>query len=182
MSVLISIILGLAIAQVLQGYRAILLSRSRVRLYWPTITWSALLLLFSAQSWWASFDLSSRTDWSFGGFGIVLLQVVFLYMMSGLVLPEIPAGEQIDLREHYYREVAPFFTTSLLMLGSSVTKDWVLDGHLPGPTNLAFHGVFAAFALLALVWRRPRFHEAVAAIMVAFSIAYIAILFSHLQR
>jgi hypothetical protein len=60
LSVLISIILGLAIAQVLQGYRALLLARGRVRVDPAALIWSGLILLFAAQAWWASFGLTER--------------------------------------------------------------------------------------------------------------------------
>ena len=68
LSVLLSVILGLAIQQVLQGYRALALNRKRVTLYWPSLAWSAMVLLMVAQHWWASFDLTGRTDWSFADF------------------------------------------------------------------------------------------------------------------
>ena len=55
LSVLISVILGLAVTQVLKGFRGILLSRTRIRIYWPVIAWAALLLLICVQSWWAMF-------------------------------------------------------------------------------------------------------------------------------
>ena len=47
LSVLLSVILGLAVTQILKGFRGLLLSRARIRLYWPVIAWAALLLLFS---------------------------------------------------------------------------------------------------------------------------------------
>src|SRR3954447_11069846 len=110
LSVLLSIIIGLAITEILQGYRGLLLSRSRVKLYAPTIIWSALLLVFSAQLWWASSGLASHTEWSFATFGVILLQTVLLYMMSAIVIPEVASRESADLRTHYFREVVPFFT------------------------------------------------------------------------
>src|SRR5689334_9251738 len=60
LSVLLSIILGLAITQVLQGYRALLLARGRVRHSATVIIWSLLLLVIFAQAWWASFGLRER--------------------------------------------------------------------------------------------------------------------------
>lgn len=178
LSVLLSIILGLAITQVLHGYRALLLSRGRVQIYLPPLIWSGLMLLFATQLWWASFDLADHRDWTFGAFGMILLQTVLLYMSTALVLPDVPAGEPVDLRSHYYREVTPFFAISLATLAVSISKDLVIDGELPDPANLAFHGVFAALALLALLIRRPRFHEAVAIAMAAMTAVYVAALFA----
>jgi hypothetical protein len=85
LSVLLSIILGLAITQILKGFRGLLQSRKRVRLYWPALAWAGLLLLIYVQTWWAMFGLRSHHDWTFGAFAIVLLQTIVLYMLAGLV-------------------------------------------------------------------------------------------------
>ena len=182
LSVLLSIIIGLAITQILQGYRGLLLSRARVRLHGPTIVWSVLLLVFSAQLWWASFGLASHTQWNFATFGVILLQTILLYMMSAIVLPDFPDERVVDLREHYYREVAPFFTISLLMLATSIAKDWLLNDRLPDKTNLAFHALFAALAVVAIATRKPRVHSLIACAMVLFIVAYIALLFAQLGQ
>jgi hypothetical protein len=180
LSVLLSIILGLAITQILMGYRGLLLARGRVRFYAPTLTWSGLLLVIAAQTWWSSFGLARHTGWTFPQFSTVLLQMVLLFMMAGLVLPDIPAEAPVDLKAHYFREQRPFFGTFLLLLAVSVGKDWVLSGHLPERENLAFHGVFAVFALLGFLIRKPRFHEVVTPIGALAVAAYIGLLFARL--
>jgi hypothetical protein len=182
LSVLLSIILGLAITQVLQGYRGLLLCRARLKLYPPTIIWSVLLLLFSAQLWWASFGLATHKDWDFATFAVLLLQTVLLYMMSAIVFPDLPVTGRIDLEAHYFREVVPFFGTSLLMLAASIAKDWMLNNRLPTPTNLAFHGFFAAVAALGIATRQRAVHLAIALVMIIFSIVYLTLLFARLGQ
>jgi hypothetical protein len=44
LSVLLSIILGLAITQVLQGLRGLILTRAKVKLYIPTLIWAGLTM------------------------------------------------------------------------------------------------------------------------------------------
>jgi hypothetical protein len=106
--------------------------------------------------------------------------MVLFYMMAGLVLPDIPPDQPIDLRAHFYRERRPFYGAFLLMLAVSISKDWVLTGRLPSWENLAFHGVFIAMAFLAFLIRRPRFHE-IATPLGALAVAgYIALLFARL--
>jgi hypothetical protein len=180
LSVLLSIILGLAITQILQGYRSLLLARGRVRFYWPSLLWSALLLVMVAQLWWASFGLARHQGWTFPQFSIVLLQTVLLYMMAGLVLPDMPEREPIDLRVHFYREQRAFFAIFLVMLAVSVCKDWVMEGHLPGRDNLAFHAAFALLALGGLLIRKPRFHEVVTPLGALGMAVYVAALFARL--
>ena len=180
LSVLLSIILGLAITQVLQGARGLLLSRARVRLYWPTLLWSALILVFATQSWWASFGYSSHRQWTFAGFGMLLLQTTLLYMLAALVLPDFPGDRTIDLKEHFYREARPFFLITVAMLAVSIGKDYVIDGHLPTRENLAFHLVFGAFGATAAVSRNDRVHEVLAALTALLVTIYIAALFATL--
>ena len=88
LSVLLSIIIGLAITQVLQGYRALLLSRSAVRLDAAALIWSGLLIIMAIQSWWASFGLREHGEWNFISFAIVLLQMILLYMMAAVIFPD----------------------------------------------------------------------------------------------
>ena len=182
LSVLLSIIIGLGMTQILQGYRGLLLSRSRTRLYAPPLIWSGLGLVIAAQLWWASFGLAKQTAWNFGTFCVVLLQTILLYMMSGVVLPDVPSEGELDLRAHYFREARPFFGFGLAMLATSIVKDWMLSGHLPKRENLAFHGVFGAIWLLALISRRPRLHEGVAISAIGLIAAYVTLLFARLGQ
>ena len=180
LSVMLSIILGLAITQVLQGYRGLLLSRSRVTLYAPTLMWSALMLVFATQSWWASFGLASHSGWTFTGFAVLLLQMALLYLMAGIVLPDIPPGESIDLEAHYFRERRPFFLLLIAMLAASVLKDFTIDGHLPSRENLVFHAIFASGAALSLATDNRRLHFWQAPVVMIFTATYIALLFARL--
>ena len=180
LSVLISIILGLAIQQVLQGYRALILSRRRIRFYAPPLIWSVLLMLMVAQHWWASFGLAGRSEWSFALFATILFQTILIYMMTAIVLPDIPADEPIDLKDHYFREAKAFFGLGAAVIGWSLFREYMLDGGLPQPLNLVFHGLFLAMSITAALVRRPRLHEAFALIMGVLFAAYIALLFARL--
>lgn len=180
LSVLTSIILGLGIQQVLQGYRALILSRRRVKFYAPPLIWSGLLLAMVAQHWWSSFHLAQRTEWSFGIFATILIMTALIYMMAAIVLPDIPPDEPIDLRDHYYREAPAFFGLAVGIIAWSLFREFMLEGRLPEPVNLAFHAVFAALALLAALVRRPRLHEGLAVVMSLLFVTYIALLFAQL--
>ena len=180
LSVLTSIILGLGIQQVLQGYRALILSRRRVKFYAPPLIWSVLLLAMVAQHWWSSFSLAQRTEWSFGIFATILVMTALIYMLTAIVLPDIPPDEPIDLKDHYYREAPAFFGLALGIVGWSLFREYMLEGRLLEPVNLAFHGIFAGLALAAAWIRRPRLHEALAVVMSVLFVTYIALLFARL--
>jgi hypothetical protein len=180
LSVLISIILGLGIQQVLQGYRALILSRRRVTFYAPPLIWSVLLLAMVAQHWWASFSLAGRTEWSFAIFATILIMTALIYMMAAIVLPDIPPDEPINLKDHYYREAPAFFGLGGAVILWSLFREYMLEGRLPEPVNLGFHGLFLAMAVIAMLVRRPRLHEAFAGLMAVLFASYIALLFARL--
>ena len=181
LSVLLSIILGLAVTQILKGFRALLLSRARVRLYWPAIAWAFLLLVIYVQTWWASFGLRTHHDWTFTGFAIVLLQTALLYMMAGLVFPDFFGVDVVDLRENYFAHRGWFFGIAVTSALVSLAKDVVLSGHLPERSNVAFHVVFVILGVSCAVTAREVFHKAAIVFAYILFASYIALLFSHLS-
>ena len=85
-----------------------MLSRGRIRLYWPTLVWALLLLLVVVQSWWAMFSLREHEGWTFAQFARVLLQTVVLYLLAGLVLPDFKEDTDVNLRPLFLRSTAGF--------------------------------------------------------------------------
>jgi hypothetical protein len=181
LSVLLSIILGLAITQVLKGFRGILLGRRRVRMYWPVPAWAFLLLLMFVQSWWAMFDLREVAVWTFPAFSIVLLQTILSYMLAALVFPDFVGNETVDLRAHYFEHARWFFGLTVGVLLASLSKDLVLSGHFGDPLNVAFHLAFGAIALAAMATRAEWYHRAMPIVAIVVFVAYTLVLFSRLR-
>ena len=183
LSVLLSIILGLAIAEVLQGYRSLLLARGSVKLYAPPLIWSAIMLVLAIHFWWASFGLARRETWDFTAFCAVLMQTVMLFMGAALLLPHKKGEPAIDLRTHYYSEAGPFFSFGLLFILFGFIKDWLLDQHIAsGGMPLAFFLFFLIMTLIALFIRKPRVHEAIAPIMAVTVLIFIGMMFAKLGK
>jgi ammonia channel protein AmtB len=181
LSVLLSIILGLAVTQILQGFRGLLLSRTRIKIYWPVIAWAILLLLVCFQSWWTMFGMRMRHDWTFAQFSIVLLQTIVTYMLAGLVFPDLSGDKVVDLRESFYAHRGWFFAFGFASIAVSVIKEVVLAGRLPHPLNLAFHVLFAVTLLVGAVTRRERYHKILVVCGIATFLLYIAILYARLE-
>ena len=102
LSVLLSIILGLAITQVLQGLGRLMTARARVTFYWPPIVIALVMLVGFVQSWWAMFGLRNHTSWTFAGFFVVILQTIFSYLQAALILPEFQLESSVDMRANYF--------------------------------------------------------------------------------
>ncbi|TRW17765.1 hypothetical protein [Glacieibacterium frigidum] len=180
LAVLLSIILGLAITEVLQGFRNLILARGRVRRYAPSLIWSVTLIAATTQMWWAMFGLRDHATWTFGAFTVVLLQTIFQYLASALVLPATGEAGDVDLRAHYFDHRRWFFGALLAMLATSLSKDLVLDGAIPVGANLGFHlALMAAFAV-AILTRGPLYHRLLAPAVALIIAVYIALLFDRL--
>jgi hypothetical protein len=181
LSVLLSIILGLAITQVLKGFRGLMQARARLLTYWPAVVWSILVMVIAVQSWWAMFGLRHHEDWTFFAFSVVLAQTIVVYLLAALVLPDFFGNEPVDLRDHYYGHYRWFFSLIVLLIMISIGKDLVLDGHLTDSLNLGFQLVFAAIGAGAALTRNARYHETMTVFGAIGIGAYIALLFTHLH-
>lgn len=181
LSVIISVILGLSIAQLLQGISQVINARDRVRMYWPTMGWAVLLLLVDVQAWWAMFGYRNKQGWTFVQFTIVLLEAIMLYLLAAIVLPNVPNEGEVDLRSNYFRHAGWFFGSLVVLLLDSLLKSVVVSGGLPGRPDLGFHLFWIATALIAAFVRIERYHKAFICISFGLFIAYIALLFSSLR-
>jgi hypothetical protein len=181
LSVLLSVILGLAVTQILKGFRGLILSRARTRIYWPVIVWAALVLLICFQSWWAMFELRHYQQWTFAAFAAVLLQTIVTYMLAGLVFPDLFGEGIVDLRENFYANRVWFFALGFFLILVSICKVVVLYGELPHPTDLAFHAFFGTMFLIGALTRREWAHRALVVGGIVSLILYIIVLFAHLR-
>ncbi len=180
LSVLLSIILGLAMTQILTAAGRMIRARERVTLYAPPVIWATMLLVIDVQIWWAMFGYRTRTHWEFVEFMMVLLQTVSAYMLAAVVLPDEVPAEGVNLREYYERNSPWLFGFLITTVLVSILKELMLEGRLPVPLNLAFHVLLLATATAAIAIRRPWFHQALAVSGAIFFATYIALLFSKL--
>lgn len=180
LSVLLSIVLGFALTQILQGYRALLLAKGRVGHSPTVLIWSGLLIAIVAQAWWASFGLRDRAHWDFLSFVVILAQMGLIYMAAAVVFPDIPPSGRIDLVDHWHRHRSIFFAFLIAMLAASLLKSVVIDGHLPSTIDLLFHITLASIAVVGIAVRNMRVQLALACVTVAIFVAYIALLFAHI--
>ena len=181
LSVLLSIILGLAITQILQGLRGLMHARARVRMYLPAMTWAVMLLVADVQSWWSEFGLRRHETWTFYGFSMVVAHSIFLYMLAALVLPDVRHDAEVDLREHYYDTRRWFFAFVVLTALAGIGKDVVLDGRLPETRNLMFQLTFVLAGVLGAITRRELFHQMLAPALAVVFWFYVALLFQQLD-
>jgi hypothetical protein len=181
LSVILSIILGLSVTQLLQGLSQVINARDRVRIYWPAIGWTLLLLVIDVQAWWAMFGLRSKHVWTFLQFAVLLLETIVLYLLAALSLPTQFGEAAVDLRANYFRHSRWFFGLFVAVLLVSLSKDLVFAGSLPGELNLGFHLFWIAGASAAAVTRNDPFHKGFVCVCAVSFFIYIVALFFELH-
>ena len=169
LTVLISIVIGLGIAQLLISVHRLALARRRVRLYWLAIMWVVLLFVAQVEWWWSIFAIReeiNRRPWNFFYFLFVLLSPVSLYLAAAFALPEIAPEESYDLREYYYDSRGWFF--AMVAIGpalDAVRRGLQLESW--ADTSVWSNAVSAVLVTTLAVSRKPWLHIVVTLITAA---------------
>ena len=178
LSVLVSIVLGLGIAQLLTGVGRLLQNRGRVRIYWPVLACVATMLLVHIQLWWSLFELRGTTGWTFLDFVAVLSLPIVLYLMSALVLPDFGDTVPDDLRAHYYDNCRWYYGLGVVLVILTFVRELVLDGAIDRDLDSAAKLLFALLFGAGAVLRAARFHEALVLVNLGLLALYIGTLFT----
>jgi hypothetical protein len=181
LSVLVSIIIGLAITQLLSGAARLIQIRKRIRPHATTLCWMAFLFLLDTQIWWAAFTRRDIDDWNFFLFLFYLLMPVIAFLLSYLVLPELGDEDEIDLAANFSDNRPWFFGLFALLLGISLVDEATRPRGFLLDANIAFQLLFLAMSLLASRIRNMRVQLWMAVVALALMCGYIAALFLHLR-
>ena len=158
-SVLVSIVLGLALTEVLAGLHRLLRAGPRVRWDWAAPLASVLVALVLVMMWWSFYRPSSEAV-SIGAFLPSLVTLVLLYLLAGAALPDEVPPEGLDLRAYYDRNGRYFWGlfagTLAWLIGVEIAMALVGGGELVAvlEDNLIDFGILAVFVSMALVRRR----------------------------
>lgn len=171
-SVLISIVIGLGVTQLLIGVHRLVLARERVRVYWLSLLWMALIFVTQVEWWWGSYALRNDTVWNFFYFLFVLLSPVTLYLASAFVLPEIEPEKHYDLRDYYYSSNGWFFAFVATGPVLDSIRRWLQAGTI-ADFGVASNAVSAILVGSLAFTRRERYHALVTLIVAAIFLWFI---------
>jgi len=175
LAVLLSIIFGLAIQQILLGYRNLILGADKGGWHAPSLLLSTLMLLVIAQNWWETFGLVSRMDWNFASYVAILVQAIIVFMLSAVIFPLPKADGTIDPGEHYRSRQKVLYLFGIAYVISSPIRAWIVDDAVLSGFELGFHAFFLlAFGLLAVV-RQTWVHIAFLTSILSIFLIYIGI-------
>jgi hypothetical protein len=180
LTVLISIVLGLAIATVLARIGTVITARERVDFYWPPVAWAIWIFFISVQHWWAEWGIRHTLEESFATFWLQLLVPVDLFVLATLVLPEREEQGKLDLGEWYFRNRRWFFAFMFFLPALSIAEEISRTGRMSSALNLAFLIAFDVVIVVAFVLKSRRAQEWITAQALAMTLLYVVLLFSRL--
>lgn len=172
--VVMSIVLGLAVTQLLKGAAQLYRSRAHVRPYWLHWAWTALLVVFSLLLWWTYWGYRFIGEWDFLRFVLYLSPAVTFYFLAAIAFPD-PADGVVDLRTYYFSNRFGFFGTfAAYAILAGMTAMIVRGLPVRDPSN-AFRLGMVVLMLVGMRSSSERVHTVVVVLAAVLMIAFIAL-------
>lgn len=179
----ISIILGLSMARLLNGVAGLIQHPKREHLWWPHLCWVAYMLVAITAFWWWQFQLNELRSLSFETYIFLIAEAALLFLLCSVIFPT-EIAEYRGYADYFMSRRAWFFGLLVLSLLMDLVDTW-----LKGPQHFASLGVeypiriaaMTGLCLAACFFRGPRFHAVFALGALAYFVAYIARHYGHIQ-
>ena len=158
---LVSVIVGLGLAELLANLNVLIRSRREVRWYALPLVWATVCLFLVVNLWWGIYlgAIGIATPSNAGAFLLYLVVPVLLYLVCSAVLPQMRDAATVDLRSSYYGSSRYFSALLFAYVAATMLQAYAARGTVewtPLATVLRF-GILVV--LLPLAWvRRPGYH------------------------
>lgn len=126
-SVLGSIIIGLALVDILVSFNRLVRAGKAVRWHWAAPAATVLVVLTLIQVWWGLYS-PDDTGITIGQFLPMFVALVILFLLAAAALPDAIPAEGVDLKAYYHRNGPYFWGLYAGALGWLLLTDVVQDG------------------------------------------------------
>ena len=157
---LISVVLGLALTQLLSNLNDLIAARHHVRWYPLPLIWALSSVAVVTNYWWGMYlGVTGAVADNAGTFLLHLILPIVLYLVCAATLPKVATVEsQRDLRLYYYAESRYYFGLWMIVaLVTSVQIAIMLDGWTWSQPNVA-RTATSLLVLPLLFTRAPWYH------------------------
>lgn len=176
---LISVLVGLAVADLATSLHRLLRARRRVEWDWLPLVAAFLAVLSVLDLWWSLYGARETASWTFVGFLPLAAMLVVLFLINAAALPDDVPSDGLDLQAFYDSNGSYFWFLYAIYVFMAIANNIgrrVADG-LPEGAGLvsvlvgsgANLVVFGLYVALALVRNRP-FHMVTVVVLLAFYI------------
>ena len=126
---LVSILIGLAVADLSSSLHRLLRARQRVRWDWLPLTAGLLVTMLILEFWWIFYALGRAIAWThYSAFLVLAASLVCMFLLASATLPDDVPETGIDLGQ-YYRENQRYFWSLFglfvaLMVAVELVAEW----------------------------------------------------------
>ena len=122
--VLTGVVIGLALAHLMQGIAKIIEHPGRVRIWWVHLGWVGYMLVNTVFWWWWEFRLRLITNWSFQLYAFVFIYAFFIYLICAMLFPSDIAPFE-GFKEYFLARRRWFFGMLIAWLAIDLLDTWV---------------------------------------------------------
>lgn len=151
--VLVSIIIGLGIAEILKGIAQLFRHRDSISIFWVHIV--LIIFVFTAllQQWWEIWGLHDVIDWTFAGLLLMLSGPIGLFLIAHLLFPQ--QLRNADFEDYYFGAMHPIWWLAILtVVLATLFRPIITGDELFVIDNMTSMFSFLGFAVLALTKNR----------------------------
>jgi hypothetical protein len=157
---LISVVVGLGLADLLGNFNRLMRFRREVRWDALSLAWALIAVLLVNNYWWGLYagNVAATSASSAGTFLVGLSLPVMLYLICAAALPNARTASGRDMRQCYLAESRYFFALVLLYILATLVQTVVVSGAFRLTVPMSERLAIIA-ALLPLLWvRRAGYH------------------------
>ena len=159
-AVLISIIVGLTLAQLLRGVGLLVATEDGPRPYWVHLAWTFYAFMLTALFWWWEFRLAAA-DWNLPMYIGVIFYSTLLFFLSLVLQPGRLDGIN-SYKEYYYARRSWIFGLIIAILLWDIV-DTMMKGSdyffKLGVEYLAINIMTITVSIMAIITPNERYHE-----------------------
>lgn len=127
-SVLISIVLALGIAEITISWGRLLQNREYVQFSWLHGFWCVFAMFMIIQYWWGFWNYRTLEDWDLVTLVLIVLRVVSLVLCAIVITPTQIFSGNINLEDFYFENAKTFFLIGALTFAVAELTDIFLLG------------------------------------------------------
>lgn len=172
-SILATLILGLAMADLAQSFHRLMTASGPVRWHWLSPLLAVTMLLLILTFWWASFRWYAQLDdVTIGGALPDIALFLTLFLATAVTLPDQVPAEGIDLKDHYLSRAAYYWALQAAIIGIVMLSATLRAPALSGDFFLGQinNAVVGGIALLLVFYRRAWLDSLFAILMLVMTI------------
>lgn len=121
-SVMASIIIGLALVDVLVSFNRLIRAGKAVRWHWAAPVAAVMVVLALIQVWWGLYS-PQDTPLTIGQFLPLLVELVILFLLAAAALPDEVPADGVYLKAYYHRNGFYFWGLFTAAVGWPITVD-----------------------------------------------------------